>query len=253
MMGKIMDKALAKNITILFVDDEMDFRNALAFSFERKGYNVLTAANGKDAFEIIRTQPVNVVVSDILMPNGGGIELLDQTKDQHPETPIILLVTGYSEVTTEEAHHKGAEALFSKPLDLNILEDTIVRLLTPREQRWAQEPTGVDSEIEVELRFQSLNTAIEAKAVSLGRGGMFILLNQEEYPNINDEVSFKIIFKSSGKSMNGNGIVRWIRTHSVENLMSGFGVEFTYLEEKARSQILEYVNSKKLKTFIPKY
>lgn len=248
-----MEKSLAKDITILFVDDEADFRNILAFSFGRKGYKTLTASSGKEAFEIIKSQQVNVVVSDIRMPQGGGIELLDQTKEYHPETPIILLVTGFADITTEEAHHKGAEALFSKPFDISTLEETIERLLIPSEKRWSVPPESIDSEIQVELHFQCLNTAIESKSVSLGRGGMFVATPEEPFPNINDEVSFKIIFSKSGKSLNGNGIVRWARTQDIANLPAGFGVEFTYLEESDRNQILEYLNSRKLKTFIPKH
>lgn len=245
------NKELAKETTILFVDDEIDFRNILAFSFGRKGYKVLTASNGKEAFAIIQSQPVDVVVSDIRMPDGDGIELLDHTKERHPGTPIILLVTGFADVTTEEAHNKGAEALFSKPFDLNMLEQVIQTLLTPPDQRWAEAAKEVDTEIKVELRFQNLSSSIEAKVLSIGRGGMFIAFDKGNYPNINDEVSFTIHFDGQQKPLVGNGTIRWIRTQNIADFASGFGIEFTYLDEADRKLVIEYAKAKKLKPYIP--
>ncbi len=243
-----------EDITILFVDDEEDFRNTLASAFGRKGYKVLTASNGKEAFNIIQNQKIDVVVSDIKMPGGDGLELLARTKEDHLGTPIILLVTGFSEITSEEAHDKGAEALFSKPLDIDALQDAIDRLLTPLDKRWA--PRFVlqsDNEAKVELKYPNASTGLEGGLGNIGRGGMFVTLEEHlPFPIINDQVNFRITFKNDFESLQGSGIVRWIRTQNSSEYRAGFGIEFLFLGEVDRKKIIEYINSKKLKPYIPK-
>ena len=80
-----------KEITILIVDDEIDLRDSIAFDYKRKGFNVLVASSGNEAFEIVKKNKVNVVLSDVRMPDGDGIELLYNIK-----TDIIHIFYGNS-------------------------------------------------------------------------------------------------------------------------------------------------------------
>ena len=83
--------------TILFVDDEIRVVNLLRISFRDK-YKVLIATSGRDALEIMRTTPVDVLVSDQRMPEMLGIELLEKARQSHPGT-IRILLTGYSDLS----------------------------------------------------------------------------------------------------------------------------------------------------------
>jgi CheY-like chemotaxis protein len=241
-----------KDTKILIVDDEADFRNVLAFSFKRKGYQVMSAPNGEAAFELIQSERVDVVISDIRMPGGDGIELLDRVRSNSLDTPIILLVTGYAEFSTEEAYHKGAEALFCKPFDRNILEETILRLLMPREERWSSNVKQPDAGLDIILKVQGLPQAIEAKVMNLGRGGMFVTLPQTLCPNVNDQMEFKISLTDHNALVEGCGIVRWVRLSSKESqLPAGCGLEFTYLGDAERNRVLEYINANMPKSYIP--
>lgn len=240
-----------RDTRILLVDDEADFRGVLARSFQRAGYDVVCASNGKEAFEIARGRPVDVIISDIRMPGGDGIELLDRVKELCPATPIILLMSGYAEMTTEEACSKGAEALFCKPLDRKMIQETINQLLTPPEERWTRLSERMDASLVVELRFQTFQEAVNARVVNLGRGGMFIFDDGGYRPQVNDVVSF-ILTLGPGGEISGSAVVRWVRTQSTKGLPAGFGVEFTYLGQKELQQVMEYLDSNKVKAFIPK-
>ncbi len=238
-----------EKIRILFVDDDDDFRNILTFSFQRKGYQVFSASGGREAMEIIRRQPVDVVISDIRMPEGDGIELLDQIKNHSLKTPIVLLVTGYADIATEDAHDMGAEALLAKPFDRKVLEETIHRLLTPPGERWANEQPDLKHELKVKLQFPSLLSAIEAKVVNVGRGGMYFRL-EDRFPNVNDEVSFSL--ELDLHQIRGTGIVRWVRCKSPEDSSPGCGIEFSYIAENDRVQILELLEKNQMRAYIPK-
>ena len=79
-----------KNTTILVVDDETGLRKALLFDFKRKGFNVLDAENGAVALEIIEKQKIDLVLTDVRMPRGGGIELLEKLKSRSPDSPAVV-------------------------------------------------------------------------------------------------------------------------------------------------------------------
>jgi CheY-like chemotaxis protein len=227
---------------ILIVDDDPGFRNALAFSFRRKGYQVLLAPSGKEAFELIQSNHVDLVISDIQMPGGDGIELLDRTREIDRAIPFVLLMTGYAELSTEDAYNKGADALFSKPFDRKLFEETIQRLLTPREERWSRSSEQASLALNIALRFQDLS--VNANVVSLGDKGMFVTLPQRECPNVSDLLEFKISLDNKGALLDGSGVVRWVRISSKEcTAPAGFGIEFTYLGNFERQRVVDYLET----------
>ncbi len=76
--------------TILSVDDSEHSNSLRKFMLETRGYRVLLASSGKDAIEIFRENPIDLVLSDLMMPDVNGAELVKQLKDLSPETPAIL-------------------------------------------------------------------------------------------------------------------------------------------------------------------
>ena len=115
-----------KGKNLLVVDDEPDLRTALIFDFKRRGCNIFEAANGAEAIEIVRNYPIDIVVSDIRMPGGDGVDLLKAIRDKSPDIPIVLLTTGYADFTESDAIALGALGLIEKPIDrkkmLHLLE-----------------------------------------------------------------------------------------------------------------------------------
>ena len=67
-------------VNLLIVDDEPDICDILVSAFESKGARVVSAANGKDAFKQVKEGKVKVVVTDVRMPGGSGIELLQRIR-----------------------------------------------------------------------------------------------------------------------------------------------------------------------------
>ena len=123
-----------KQLNVLVVDDEVEMRRALIFDFKRRGCVVFEAANGSAAFEIVRTNKIDIVISDVRMPNGDGISLLKKIRELDPGIPIVLLATGFADLTESEARGMGANALLEKPIDrkrmLAILEGLVFPLLS---------------------------------------------------------------------------------------------------------------------------
>lgn len=83
-----------KNARILLVDDDQPIRAALRRAFDREGYTVLEATNGIEALKVVESQPVDLVVTDIIMPDSEGIELTFALRKLHPTLPVIAMSGG---------------------------------------------------------------------------------------------------------------------------------------------------------------
>lgn len=238
--------------TLLVVDDEPDLREPLVIEFESLGCRVLQAANGKDAFEIVKKEKVDAVISDIRMPGGDGIELLRNIKELHHEFPMVMLITGFSDLSREDAYHLGAEAILSKPFDLDELDRAVSRILQPPEERWEKptDPKAVKNAIEAE--FADFSDALKKGAIRFGRGGIFFRQTAgQPYPG--HTVAIKIRFATGDiLSLEGTGIVRWVRREDTPTLPQGTGIEFDYLDGATREKVLKFVAALKLKEFIPR-
>ncbi len=85
--------------TVLFVDDEEKLLNSLKRGFLDEPYNTLFATSGKETLEILEHNEVHVLVTDMRMPEMGGLELLKIVKEQYPHI-VRMVLSGYTQVTT---------------------------------------------------------------------------------------------------------------------------------------------------------
>lgn len=116
---------LKERKSILVVDDDIDIREAICAYLKLEGYNTIEAKNGKEALQIVKDQKIEFVVSDIRMPDGGGLFLVDELRKIDRVIPYVILVTGQADITREEAIKRGALDLLKKPLEM----DRIVALI----------------------------------------------------------------------------------------------------------------------------
>lgn len=105
---------------ILLVDDDSDILAAVDAILRDAGYETRRASCGFDAFWIVSSEPVRAVVSDVRMANGNGIELCDAMHRHFPKVPLLFM-TGFDDVTLEEAKRRGAKGILSKPFEMSEL------------------------------------------------------------------------------------------------------------------------------------
>jgi DNA-binding NtrC family response regulator len=115
---------------ILVVDDEHFMVHTLTRLLELMGFDVLGAFGGREAFDLFMSQKVDLVVSDLHMPDMNGVELLTSIKSQNPEMPVIL-VTGYGVDKAREAAGKWkADGFLGKPFKVHELKSLIQHTLS---------------------------------------------------------------------------------------------------------------------------
>lgn len=124
--------------SILLVDDNAEFLDFLSRSLS-SDYRVLCANEGLKALEILRCQEVDLVVSDVMMPNMDGMELCRAIKAdaRMSHIPVILLTAKSGEEFQLEGLRQGADDYVTKPFNMEILQSRIERLIAIQENRQA--------------------------------------------------------------------------------------------------------------------
>jgi DNA-binding NtrC family response regulator len=118
---------------ILVVDDDEIQKNMLSKILTREGYRVETSSSAHEALELFKSKPVDLVITDIRMPQMTGRELLHRAKEIDPDVPIIL-ITAYAELqdAIEMVTHEGAFYYFQKPINVQKMLEEIKRALNLR-------------------------------------------------------------------------------------------------------------------------
>ena len=114
-----------EKISLLIVDDEERFLSTTQKLLEKKGIRTFTATSGNAGYEVLETNPVDVVVLDVKMPGMSGMGVLKRIKKDFPEVEMIML-TGHATVQTAVGGIKyGAFDYLMKPCDIDVLADKI--------------------------------------------------------------------------------------------------------------------------------
>jgi CheY-like chemotaxis protein len=120
--------------TILVVDDNDLVRDALALLLARTGHGILEAADGEEALLLIKTSVPDLVVTDILMPEMAGFEMIEKVRKAAPDVKIIAMTGGTPigpEDLLQHAARLGANETFAKPIDREKFLESVNRLLGP--------------------------------------------------------------------------------------------------------------------------
>jgi DNA-binding NtrC family response regulator len=115
--------------SVLIIEDESTTKLLYKEAFKDTDLNVLWAGDGFTAIEIIKRTTIDLVLTDIRLPLGGGKAVLSHLSLYHPELPVVI-VTGFPEEKDDALDH-GANVLafFSKPVDLDTLKQVIAPFL----------------------------------------------------------------------------------------------------------------------------
>jgi CheY-like chemotaxis protein len=224
-----MDTLVLKGKSILVVDDEVDLRDILASELIFFGAKVFEAESAIKAQQILLQYPIDLIISDIRMPGGTGVELLDFIKNRNASAPV-LLITGFADITTEEALNKGAEALIYKPFILDEVVKMVVRHTSPLKERF-QEVIPIEQTVEH-----------STGQISLGRGGLAMEIDtQGRQIDVGQGLEFEV--ESDQHKLKGQGVCRWLRIPEATTGKAIVGVEFMKLDEDSLLKLSQILDS----------
>ena len=114
---------------ILIIDDQKDQADAIAESLRKVGYTCSTSVSGNNVLDIIRRDVIDVVITDLVMQEIDGMRILKETKENSPETEVIL-ITGHGSVETAvTAMQKGAATYLLKPINIDHLRAVVDKVV----------------------------------------------------------------------------------------------------------------------------
>jgi|SRR5512137_35602 DNA-binding response OmpR family regulator len=120
---------MAEHTSILIVDDEENLRRTLALILQREGYEVSTAASVAEGRQYLHSGTFNLVFLDLKLPDANGLTLLPEIREQHPETPVLILTAHDKLGVAIEAVTHGASDYLLKPIDPPLLIKRVKEIL----------------------------------------------------------------------------------------------------------------------------
>lgn len=124
---------------ILVIDDDKDVRDLVCLLLESRGYEATAAPGGKQALESVRLSPPDLVITDVVMPDMDGFEVLLSLRSLAPEVKTLVM-SGGGRLSPEQylktARGLGAGGVLRKPFTRAEFLDTVRRVLPPEEQAW---------------------------------------------------------------------------------------------------------------------
>lgn len=117
---------------ILVIEDDDSILNLFGQFFEGEGFTVSRASNGKEGLNLIKQQKPDLVITDIMMPEMDGLEVIRELRNQHAGLPVIAISGGMKMTRANFLPHAkkfGADCVFEKPVSLTALLAVVRKLL----------------------------------------------------------------------------------------------------------------------------
>ena len=119
--------------TILIVDDSPSLRQTVSITLKKEGYQVIESGDGKEALGQLDGKKINLIISDVNMPNRDGITMVKEIKKlpNYKFTPIIMLTTESGSNKMQEGKEAGVRAWMVKPFKPTDMLDAVSKLVAP--------------------------------------------------------------------------------------------------------------------------
>ncbi|QDU29841.1 Response regulator MprA [Anatilimnocola aggregata] len=115
--------------SLLITDDDRDFRETLRSVFETRGFRTILAGDGEEALDVIKREPVHLLLLDMHMPRLTGLETIRQLRTLHFELPCILISAALDRQLEAEARAAQAFSVLSKPVRLPDITGIVARAM----------------------------------------------------------------------------------------------------------------------------
>lgn len=160
---------------ILVVDDEQPVRESLRRSLRFNGYDVLTASDGLEAVEAVRSENPELLILDVMMPNMDGLEVCRTLRSEGWDRPILVLTARDGVSDRVAGLDAGADDYLPKPFALEELLARVRSLV----RRASADSIAAEAPVESKLIFEDLELDADTREVS--RGGRSISLTRTEF------------------------------------------------------------------------
>lgn len=236
---------------VLIVDDEEALLDILNYELTDQNYEVHKAKSGKTAIEILQKTKIDLIISDVRMPEGDGIFLIKYVKQTATPPIPFIFISGHSDIPLKEAYELGAEAVFNKPTEYEALSALVAIIFRQKQIEGNNLRKHIrldyDFKAQIMIPLQGKETIIQTTIKNISEDGFFFFLPDGELPQIDQEIHFEIFPPQNriGK-ISGEGRCRWIRYESKgPEFPRGFGLKTNKLTPATYHNIYLLLNDLK--------
>jgi CheY-like chemotaxis protein len=112
---------VSQSLSVLIVDDNPSMANTMADVLDAKGFKTHAACSGEDALAILRDQPVDILLTDVIMPGMSGLALFREARKAHPNLPTFFMTAYAADDLIQLGMKEGIKAVLNKPMDIEFL------------------------------------------------------------------------------------------------------------------------------------
>lgn len=164
---------------ILLAEDEINLNKILTSQLKKEGYIVFSASDGQTAYELLLQEPVDLVITDVMMPNMDGNELTKKVREISSEIPVLMLTALEALDDKERGFNSGADDYLTKPFALKELLLRIKALL----RRYKKATEGKLIFSNTVLDYSSMSVSVCGEEVPLSKKEFQILFLMLASPN----------------------------------------------------------------------
>jgi DNA-binding NtrC family response regulator len=141
-------------ISLVIIDDNPGSLEFLSSALAREGVQIFTASDPEQGLDLVYTHRPQIVMTDLVMPQMSGLEVLERIVDFDPATDVVLMTAHYTTDTAVEAIRKGAADYLNKPISLAVLRERIGRLIDAAlERQWVVQ---AEADLEKAAQFEGI-------------------------------------------------------------------------------------------------
>jgi DNA-binding NtrC family response regulator len=165
---------------ILLIDDDLGLSEVIVMLLEREGYVLESAGTLKQGLALLETRALDLVVTDLKLPDGTGLDVIAGVRARRPRLPIIMITSYSSMESAIAALRAGAADYVIKPFDNEELLQAIARTLSGRRMLSGARPLAIEEYIrEVIERFQDSYSEVQlARMLGIGRKALWMRRRQ---------------------------------------------------------------------------
>jgi DNA-binding response OmpR family regulator len=243
-------QATSRHPKALVVEDQELFREAVADELEFLGFRTLKAVDGEEALRMILEEHIDLILSDMRMPNKDGRWLLNETRKLSKVSPPFIFMSGFTDLCPRDAYDMGADAFIGKPLNTERLHGLIRKFCQLPQERWNAPPLEMPS-VSIKQVYPCSPTSAACEA-AVGRGGLMLVLETSTM-KVGEKVAFDLRFQEGALSrLEGTGTVVWRNDESYERTQVSYGIDFDYIHADCLPALLELLTRLDNLSVIPK-
>jgi len=145
---------MRNSVSVVIIDDNPRSLEFVSSALNREGVEIFTASDPEQGIDLVYSHRPQVVVTDLVMPNMSGLEVLERIIDFDPATDVVLMTAHYTTETAVEAIRKGAADYLNKPVSVAVLRERVGRLIDNALQR--QQILSADDELLRKAQFEGI-------------------------------------------------------------------------------------------------